>query len=83
MTLTQKEGRGAVVVDTAKDILESDPEIVASGVKKKEDDKNLEKTKRDKAIAEWIGQRFKSPSRNEDEEDEDEEEDVGAPLTST
>ena len=35
MTLTQKEERGAVVVDTAKDILESDPEIVASDVKKR------------------------------------------------
>ena len=43
----------------------------------------MEKTKRDKAIAEWIGQRFKSPSRNEDEEDEDEEEDVDTLLSST
>ena len=72
MTLTQKGSRAATVAAMAEDILESDPETFASGKKEKDDDENSEIKKRDKAIAEWIGQPFKPPSRNKDKEDEDE-----------
>ena len=82
MTLTQK-GTRVVAASTAEDILETDPETVASGKKEKEDDKSLDNKKRDKAIGEQIGGLFKPPSRNEDKEDEVKEEDVGAPIAST
>ena len=81
MTLTQKITRVAAAT-TAEDILESDPKTVASGEKEKQDDKNLQSKHCDKTIAEWIGQPFKPPLRNEDEEDEDKEEDFGDPLAS-
>ena len=68
MTLKQKIGRTAVAVAMAKYILESEPETVVSGEKKKDEDENLESKKRDKAIAEWIGWPFKPPLHNEGEE---------------
>ena len=83
MTLTQKGTRPEAAAATGEDILESDPETVARGEKKREDDENLESKKQDKAIAEWIGRPFKTPLRNKNEEDNENEEDVGDPLAST
>ena len=73
MTLTRKGKRAEAAAATAKDILKSGPESVASGEKEKEGDENPESKKHEKAITEWIGQPLKPPSRNEDKEDEDEE----------
>ena len=69
MTLIRKGARAASEVATAEDILESDPKSVASGKKEKEDDKNLERKKHEKSIAEWIVRPLKPPSRNEDGKD--------------
>ena len=51
MTLTQK-GTRVAAASTAEDILETDPETVASGKKEKEDDISLDNKRRDKAIGE-------------------------------
>ena len=45
----------------AGDILESEPESVASGEKEKEDDGNLESKKHEKAITPCIGLPLKPP----------------------
>ena len=83
MTLTRKGAREATAASTAKDILESNPKTVTISKKENQEDEILESKKCDKAIAEWIGQPFKPPSRNKDKEDEDKEEDFNAPLAST
>ena len=68
MTLTRKGTRAAAAGVTTEDILDSDPETVASGETEKEYKQDLEGKKRDKSIAERIGQPFKPTSRNKDEE---------------
>ena len=69
MTLTQKGARAAAAM--TEDILDSDPKIVASGKKEKEDDEKSERKKHEKYILEWIGQSFKPPSHKKDKKDED------------
>ena len=71
MTLIQKGTRAAAAA-VAEDILQSDPESVASGEEEREDDENLESKERNKSIAEWIGRPLKPPPINKEEEDEDE-----------
>ena len=73
----------AVEAYTAEDILESNSKKVASSEQEKNDDKNLESKKRDKAIAEWIRRPSGTPLRNEGKDDEDKEYDVSAPIAST
>ena len=72
---TQKGNKAATAASLGRDILESDPESVASGKREKEDDVNLESNqKREKSSAARIGRPLKFPSRNEDGDYEDEEE---------
>ena len=77
MTISHQTQKGTRLLETVapvRDILESDPEIVASGKKEKKDDGNLESNqKRNKSIAVRIGQTLKLPSQNKDEDYEDKE----------
>ena len=67
----------------AKESQNSDHESVANGKEEEEENSTSDSEKRDRDIADWIGQPRKPPLRNQDEEYEGEEEDDGATQAST
>ena len=83
MIVTRKGTSEAAAAATAKEFQKSDHESVANGKEEEEEDSTLDREKRERDIADWIGRPREPPSRNEDEEAEGKEEDVGATQAST
>ena len=82
MTVTQKGIKEVAAASTAEEFQKYYQESVANGEEEKEEDSTLDREKRERDIADWIGRPVEPPSRNEDEEAEGEEEDVGATQAS-
>ena len=83
MTVTRKVTREAAAAATAKEFLQSKHESVVNNEEVEADDSISYSEKRERDIADWIGQPRKPPSSNKDKEAEGEEEDSGATQAST
>ena len=83
MTVTQKGIKEVAAASTAEEFQKYYQESVANGKEEKEEASTLDREKRERDIADWIGRPWKPPSSSKDKEAEGKEEDIGSTQAST